>query len=190
MYINYTMNFPQLSNTQIEQIARILGDTENGYTGSEIGHLLSMNGIQDVSPLLTKWRRLNNAFIIRCKNDKSTNAVFGFLKYCFEPVQGLKNPKRYEQLMHEVNEVLLLVGIEIRDDGMFHVVSVAKTLTEVKQRTKDLRDKLHKANAHQFVMQCCTEEFLVEDYFHAVHEAAKSLSERVKTITGLNMDGY
>lgn len=183
------MSFPQLSYTQIEQIARILGDTETGFTGSEIGHLLSIFGMQDVTPSLTKWRRLNNAFVFRCKNDKSTNAILGFLKFCFEPAQGLKDHNRYEQLIDKVNSVLMLVGIKIRDDGLFYKIPIAKTLSEVKQRTKNLRDKLIQFGAHHFVIQCCNEELLAEDYFHAVHEAAKSLSDRVRTLTGLSVDG-
>ena len=183
------MSFPELSFPQIEQISRILGDTEKGFTGSEIGHYLTQYGINDISQSLTKWRRLNNAFTHRCKNDKSTNSVFGFIQYCFEPAQGIRNHERYNFLLEEINKVLMLVGIEIRDDGLFHSVQVASSLTEVGQRTKRLRDKLINMNAHHFVLNCCKEELLAEDYFHAVHEAAKSLCERVRIMTGLNSDG-
>lgn len=36
---------------------------------------------------------------------------------------------------------------------------------------------------------CCKEEYLQQNYFHAVFEAAKSLSEKVRSKTGLQEDG-
>jgi uncharacterized protein (TIGR02391 family) len=38
-------------------------------------------------------------------------------------------------------------------------------------------------------MRCCKEEYLQENYFHAVFEAAKSLSDKVRVKTGLKDDG-
>ena len=38
-------------------------------------------------------------------------------------------------------------------------------------------------------MSCCKEELLAEDYFHAVLEAAKSLCDHVRELTGLSTDG-
>lgn len=38
-------------------------------------------------------------------------------------------------------------------------------------------------------MECCKEELFVEDYFHAVQEAAKSMCDRVREMSGLLLDG-
>ena len=83
----------------------------------------------------------------------------------------------------------MLSGIEIGNDGRFYSVSQAKSLGEVQRRTKELRDKLTGYGAHPEVLRCCRDELLAEDYFHAVHEAAKSLCDRVKTMSGLSLDG-
>lgn len=183
------MALPQLSQPQIERIARIMADTNTGLTGSEIGHYLAQCRINDTDPTITKWRRLYNAFANRINNDRSTNVVFGFLKHCFEPAHGLDNPERYASLRLDVNQVLMLVGVEIGDDGNIYSVDKAKTVSEVWRRTKSLRDKLSGFNAHPEVLKCCREELLAEDYFHAVQEAAKSLCNRVRELTGLNLDG-
>jgi uncharacterized protein (TIGR02391 family) len=92
-------------------------------------------------------------------------------------------------MMAEVNRTLMLVGVEIHDDGKFHIVKAATNLSEVECRTKELRDRLIGYGAHAEVLKCCRQELLAEDYYHAVHEAAKSLCDRVKTMTGLDLDG-
>ena len=39
------------------------------------------------------------------------------------------------------------------------------------------------------MLKCCRDELLAQDYFHAVQEAAKSLCDRVRTMSGLTTDG-
>lgn len=180
---------PRLTQPQIEQIARILGDTNNGYTGSEIGQLLMQCNMLDTDSGLSKWKRLYNAFCQKVNSDRSTNAVYAFLLHCFEPAQGLRKPERYKWMRIEVNSVLMLVGVEIGVDGKFYKTVVADTVSEVHRRTKLLRDKLTGYGAHPEVLKCCSDELLKEDYFHAVQEAAKSLCERIRDISGLQTDG-
>ena len=54
-----------LSQGQIEKIAHILGDTQSGLTGAEIGFMLTCCKIEDVDSANTKWKRLYNAFAER-----------------------------------------------------------------------------------------------------------------------------
>lgn len=183
------MTLPQLTPNQIEQIARIIGDTGAGFTGSELGHLLAQCRMDDPDSGLTKWRRLYNAFCVAVNESGSTNIVFQFIQYCMEPAQGLNNPERYGWMRFKLNQVLMLVGIEIRDDGQFYSVSKAQSLGEVQRRTKALREKLTGYGAHSEVLRCCRDELLAQDYFHAVQEAAKSLCDRVRTMSGLTTDG-
>ena len=51
-----------LSPQQLERIAKIIGDTSEGLTGSQIGHALLQYGLKDVDPSNTKWKRLYNSF--------------------------------------------------------------------------------------------------------------------------------
>lgn len=166
-----------------------MGDTVNGFTGSEIGHHLAQYSMDDPDSGLTKWKRLYNAFCDATNKNGSTNAIFQFIQHCMEPAQGLNNPERYGWMRLEINKVLMLVGIEIRDDGQFYSVSKAQSLEEVHRRTKELREKLTGYGAHSEVLRCCSDELLAQDYFHAVQEAAKSLCDRVRTMSGLTTDG-
>ncbi len=183
------MDLPRLTPNQIEQIAHIIGNTGNGFTGSEIGHHLAQCHMNDQDPELTKWKRLYNAFCFAVNESGSTNVIFRFIQHCLEPAQGLNDPERYKWMMLELNRVLMLLGIEIRDDGRFYPVSQAQSLNEVLRRTKDLRNKLNGYGAHPEVLRCCRDELLVQDYFHAVQEAAKSLCDRVRMMSGLSSDG-
>lgn len=183
------MAMPKLTPNQIEQISHIMGDTGYGFTGSELGHLLAQCRMDDPDPGLTKWKRLYNAFCVAVNGSSSTNVVFQFIQHCMEPAQGLDNPERYSQMRFELNKVLMLVGIEIRDDGQFYSVSKAQTLSEVQRRTKELREKLTGYGVHSEVLRCCRDELLAQDYFHAVQEAAKSLCDRVRMMSGLTTDG-
>lgn len=92
------MALPRLTSNQIEQIARVIGDTENGFTGTEIGHHLARCHMDDPNPSLTKWKRLYNAFCVAVNESGSANAIFQFIQHCMEPAQGLNNIERYSIL--------------------------------------------------------------------------------------------
>ncbi len=55
----------QFSQSELEAIAAALGDTSEGLTGSEIGHILATLKMADPNPDMTKWKRLHNAFVER-----------------------------------------------------------------------------------------------------------------------------
>lgn len=186
---NLFMALPQLTPNQIEQIAHIMADTDNGFTGSELGHLLAQCNIADPDYKLTKWKRLYNAFCNVVNINGSTNIVFQFIQNCMEPSRGLADSERYNWMKFELNRVLMFVGIEIRDDGRFYSVERAQSLSEVQRRTKELREKMVGYGAHPKVLRCCCDELLAKDYFHAVQEAAKSLCDRVREMANLSLDG-
>ena len=98
------MALPTLTPNQIEQIARVMGDTTNGFTGSEIGHHLAQCHMEDPDQGLTKWKRLHNAFCLAVNSSGSTDSILRFLKYCMEPAQGLNYPERYKRIHQNVNE--------------------------------------------------------------------------------------
>lgn len=66
------------------------------------------------------------------------------------------------------------------NEGKLLKVQAATTISEVERRTRNLVSELQKRHIHQDVIKCCKEEYLQENYFHAVFEAAKSLSEKVR----------
>ena len=54
---------PIFDPQQLTSSAKILADTDEGLTGSQIGYLLQDCEIPDVASDQTKWKRLFNAFV-------------------------------------------------------------------------------------------------------------------------------
>lgn len=183
------MEFPNITQAELVAIAKALGDTDFGFTATEIGQLLLQYGFSDTDPTLTKYKRLYNSFCERCNKEHSFNCVYMFIQNCMDPARGIINGELYEKRRFEVNKILMLKGMEVHDDGKFYKVEKAERLSEVERRTKDLKQKLYAYSAHSRVLACCKEELLAEDYFHAVQEAAKSVCDRVREMSGLLLDG-
>lgn len=183
------MKFPNITQAELLVVAKALGDTDFGFTGTEIGQLLAQYGFVDTDPSITKYKRLYNSFCERCNREQSCNCVYMFIQKCMDPARGINSGGVYEKRRFEVNKILMLKGIEVRDDGKFYKVEKAERLSEVERRTRDLKQKLYTYGAHSRVIACCKEELLAEDYFHAVQEAAKSICDRVREMSGLLLDG-
>lgn len=183
------MKFPDLSQADILAISKALADTDFGFTGTELGVLISQYGFVDTNPSLTKYKRLYNSFVERYNKEKSYNSIYMFIQKSMDPARGILDENKYEKRRMEVNRVLMLKGLEIDDGGNFRTIQRAHGVSEVQRRTKELRQKLYGYGAHQYVLNCCKEELLAEDYFHAVQEAAKSLCDRVRKMTNLTEDG-
>ena len=86
----------------------------------------------------------------------------------------------YDEILLEINKPLMLIGLQMTNEGKLIKIEAATTISEVERRTRDLVSELQKRHIHQDVIKCCKEEYLQENYFHAIFEAAKSLSEKVR----------
>jgi hypothetical protein len=62
-------NLVPFPSQHIEAVARVLGDTNDGLTGPEIGFILRDAEIPDVDSTNTKWKRLYNA-LASIQNEK------------------------------------------------------------------------------------------------------------------------
>ena len=69
----------------LERISKILGDTSNGLTGSEISYFLQQCNIKDVTPEITKWKRLYSALASVQNFDKCSNKIIEIHPNCIEP---------------------------------------------------------------------------------------------------------
>lgn len=90
--------------------------------------------------------------------------------------------------MH-VNKILVFRGLEYQDDGRFHRVKEMDRLSEIELKTQRLKEKLMSRNVHPFILEYCNAELLQENNFHAVLEACKSISSKIRAVTGLKSDG-
>lgn len=84
---------PTFNPQQLTSICKILADTSEGFTGSEIAYLLQQCNIPDVSQEMTKWKRLFNAFIEFQNARQFGNHVVVFINVAMNPVQYTGRPQ-------------------------------------------------------------------------------------------------
>jgi len=65
------------------------------------------------------------------------------------------------------------------DDGKFHRVKHARTLSEAEEMASRLLSALARRGVHGDVLAYCQTEFLQDNPFHAVLEATKSLADKL-----------
>ncbi len=180
---------PKLDENSLQQISNIIGDTNAGLTGSEIGKLLTQCGISEVDPSLTKRIRLFEALRHRQDMDACANNVFAFIHCVVDPIRYTSVPDVFRDRRQSLNTVLAFRGYEIGNDGKIRAVEKVTNLDEAHQRANRLQSELFKRKVHSQVLRYCKSEFLQENHFHAVFEAVKGIADRIREMTLLTEDG-
>ncbi len=173
----------------LASIAKILADTSDGLTGSEIGHILQQIKVRDVSPEMTKWKRLFNALAGKQNEVKVGNHVLMFITRAMNPVQYTSNPHVFARRRDQLNTVLAFSAMYLGDDGHLHHSERADGIDQALQRANRLHAALVSRAVHRDVLAFCRAELLQENYFHAVFEAMKSISAKIRSLSGLTGDG-
>lgn len=173
----------------VEAVAKVLGDTERGLKGAEIGHLLATCKIQDVDSMNTKWKRLYNALVEEQNKRQYSNHIVGFIHYAMKPARWSNKRNQFDWLREELTKVLSFVGLEVREDGCVYKVSSVKTLAEAEERANSLKTKLAARGVHDDVLRFCRAELMEKNHFHAVLEATKSVANKIRRKSGLVSDG-
>lgn len=169
-----------------ELIARELGDL---VSGTQLDQLFASRGISDVSGHSTKWRRIHISLLARQEVDRCGNHVAAFILAVMAPARHVNDQMRYETARDALNKVLIFDGLQIGEDGQFRRVSAANTINEAKRRAESMASRLRGRDIHPEILRYCREELMQENYFHAVFEAAKSLAQRLRDMTGQPLDG-
>ena len=173
----------------LTSIAKILADTDEGLTGSEIEHTLRECKIPDPTPTMTKWKRLYNAFAEFQNGRKIGNQVLVFINRAMKPVRYTGDPGAFERRREQLNTVLSFSGFFIGDDGKVRWAKRATNLDEALERAGRLQTALVNRGVHEDVLHYCRAELLQENYFHAVFEATKSIAAKIRALSGLTSDG-
>src|SRR4051812_36914639 len=95
---------PAIDANKLESICKIIASTENGLTGTEIGHMLANCGIKDVSPGTTKWKRLFDAFAEWQNEHQYSNSILKFIQTAIDPVRFIGNESLFQDKRHEINK--------------------------------------------------------------------------------------
>lgn len=191
-----------IDEQQLKAVCDVLGETNRGYTITELTRLLQQSGIELVSDGrksngytyqlgLNKRDWLYNCLANEVNKNHSLMRIYMFIEKALNPVAftSEENRAKYEYLFEGTNKALLLAGMEVTKEGKLVEVVQAKTLDEVDRRVNSLKRELYNRSIHGEVQKYCIEDYLRKDYYDAVFEAAKGLAERVRQITGLTTDG-
>lgn len=189
MTVQTRQTVPVFDAQRMEAICRVLGDTENGLSGSQIGYLLQDSKIPETDPGLTKWKRLFNAFVAFQNENQVGNHVVVFINRAMNPASYTANPTIFRLRQDRLNIVLAFCGMQVGDDGKIRRTGSAKNLDEATKRASRLRSSLVQRNVHNDVLEFCNAELLQDNYFHAVFEAMKGITSKLRTMTGSSTDG-
>jgi uncharacterized protein (TIGR02391 family) len=180
---------PPFDAQQLTSIAKILADTVDGLTGSQIGYLLQDCKISDVTPDQTKWKRLFNAFVEFQNAREFGNHVVMFINKAMSPVQYTSSPQAFASRRDQLNAVLAFSAMSVGEDGKVRWARRATNLDDALQRANRLHAALVSRGVHQDILAYCKAELLQENYFHAVFEAMKSIAAKIRRTSGLATDG-
>lgn len=183
------MGLKKIDLGMLQSISKILGDTDSGFTGTEITDLLSECNIAGLNPSDTKWKRIYAALSKKQEMDRCSNNLFKFFQTAMNPARNYNNNERFNNIRSELNCILSLSGLFLREDGIFEKTSVTKTLNEASAKVYNLKKALKDRKSHQDIIKFCKEELISDNYFHAVLEAVKSIAEKIRNKTSLEGDG-
>ena len=165
------MTFPIFSDSQIDEISKILGNSGSGSEES------------------TKWRRLSFVFKYYQREFKSSNHMIRFIKEFLSPVRFSSKKYEFEELRNNLNTILAFSGVEYGNDGEFRPAKKVTTINEAQERIKTIKNKFKDRKIHCEVEKYCKQELMQDNYFHAVFEAVKGLAQRIRDISGVQEDG-
>lgn len=182
-----------IDHIAIKQISEVLGEYSKGSELTKIFKRLNFYDHDSKNPqmkLSTKWRRIENTLNYECKKSKNAKPVFLLIQQLLTPAQFIKQGQSsWIKAKKDVNEILIFYGFELNDSGMVQKVIIAKNFTDAQKRLTSFNEKLEMYDIHQNVTQYCREELFIDNYFHAIFEASKGLSDRVRTLSETELDG-
>ncbi|MBO2461470.1 TIGR02391 family protein [Actinomadura sp. LCR2-06] len=137
-----------------------------------------------------KRTRLGGALLDQQHRDQASNCVIRFITEAMAPGRFLQDRRRFDALRDGLTEALSLVGLRVNEQGkVARAAATATTLDEVARLAGRMRTELARRGVHPEVLRYCEEELLRESLFHAVFEATKGVSERLRQMSGLSGDG-
>jgi uncharacterized protein (TIGR02391 family) len=157
-------------------------------THTKITEFLKAANIPEFAEGSNKTDRIFYALMAKQKNDGCANNILNL-------VQKVVHPKRYsdevefENNRSAINSKLLYEGLELDKFGAFQVVAKARTISEAKERSKKIKEKIHGIAIHPDIIKYCEQEALKENYFHAILEITKCIAQTFRDKSGYTSDG-
>lgn len=178
---------PPFSEADLTAIAKCI---DNAATHTELDSLLRDVGLvePDGRSGQSKWQRIYNALANAQNSTRTGNLAMKLIQTVLAPRRFVHKAAEFDEARARVNQFLAFRGWHLFDNGKFGRVAQAATIEETKARADRLRSELERRRVHPDVLAFCRAELLQENYFHAVLEATKSVSEKIRVKSGLTGD--
>jgi len=180
---------PCFDSAYLEAACRVLADTSNGLTGTEIQRILAELNIPDPSPTLTKWKRLFNALAEAQTKHQVGNHLILLINKAMSPARCISKPEVFTWRKNGLDVALAFAGYSVNTNGQVIRTTPESTIEGALARAKRLNSVLQNRGIHQEIFKYCKSEWLQDNYFHAVLEAVKGVAERLRQMSGLGTDG-
>lgn len=183
-----TTPIPPFHPGTIEGVSKSIAEL---YSHTELTRLLGSVPLRgDPGEIHAKWRRLAHAVSNNQANTRNGNALVALIREAMRPERTLDRKTRADTTRHQLNQVLSLAALRVREDGRVATAPQAYTDTEAIARSRRLHSLLVERDAHAEVLAYCRAELLAEDYYQAVFEAIKGFGNRLQQLSGIALDGY
>lgn len=183
------VKYPPVDTSVVRGVARVLGDTDTGLTGSEIGELLALCRIPDPGAGVTKWKRLYAALHDQQVRDGASNCLIRFVSEAMAPARYVSAPDLFATRQDAVNEVLILAGLRVLDNGKVARGKQARTLDEAASLAGRLQGELRRRGTHPrwcaIAGRSCSATATSTRY----SRRPRALAQRLRDMTGLDADG-
>ncbi|MGM0214925.1 TIGR02391 family protein [Enterococcus sp. AZ109] len=180
-----------IDNRIIEHVAKILGEE---LTGSKIDDMFDQLGLINLDKIergytSTKWRRIHESVLVKCKENNSALPFFLVIQYVLTPSSYIDKPDYWKKILRGINSQLMFYGFEVNDAGRVIETEVVESFGDGQRRLQSFTERLSAYEIHPEILKYCTDELFSENYFHAILEASKGLLHRLREMSGLDLDG-
>ena len=181
------MKSPLFAEEELRSIGTVLQDCA---THAVLPTLFRECGLEEPvqSEGLSKKIRIFNAIVQQQNRTQTGNFALKFIQIALRPSRFVNDPQSHEQMREGINRLLAFRGLYLRPDGKYESIESATTINEAQARAHRIKAELERRNVHPDVIAFCRVELLQDNYFHAVLEATKSLSVKIRAKTGLAGD--
>lgn len=175
----------KFDNQDLKNIAEVMSVI---LSHSKITEYLEECGIEQAGGS-NKEDRIYYALKNRQDMDQCGNNVASFILKIICP-KRYKSEIQFEKDRNSINEKISFAGYYVDEKGVFQECPKAQTLSEAQERSQKVKKKIQGLYIHPEIITYCDEEWLRDDYYHAIEEVAKSVFDVLKNKVGNNaLDG-
>lgn len=171
----------------IENISRIIAEET---TGSKITNMFHQIGLVNYDAQrgfdTTKWRRINESI---SSSDNPFQSMISVIEFSSKPQRFMNDKSAWKKHLESINKELIFKGYKLNDSGRVVKNKKVESYSEAQKMIKSLKSKLNDYDIHKNVLLFCQEQYLQDNYFHAIFEASKSVSDRIRKMSNSKDDG-